>query len=67
MPRKSEQQQTEIVFLELIDELNKKQRTETSFLEFIDESSTKTWLKWAKDEEKKRRIKKTGKSAKKKG
>ena len=66
MPRKREQQQTEIVFLELIDEL-KKQRTETSFLEFIDESSTKAWLKWTKDEEKKRRTKKTDKSAKKKG
>jgi hypothetical protein len=65
MPRKRKPQQTESVFPQLIGELSLEERTE-SFLERIDESSTKAWLKWAEDEEKKRSIKKTSKFAKKK-
>ena len=54
MPRKSEQK-TELGFLERIDKVGVEQKTKIAFIERIDKISAKAWLKWAEDEDKKRK------------
>ena len=49
-------QKTLIDFFKLLDKFNAEQKTQIGFLDLLDEISAKAWLKWAKDEEKKRKI-----------